>query len=155
MGILDLAGVALAALLSENFILVNCMGIGTRVRSFRDPVDALRTGYCLTVVMVLGALCSWLADFLVFTRFSWQYYRLLFLALLIPGLVAGLRKFIRVCVPELSRWWPSAATACPPPFSSPSWAALAPPWRWPALPVCGRRSTLTAAPDASGAPPSC
>ena len=103
MGILDLAGVALAALLSENFILVNCMGIGTRVRSFRDPVDALRTGYCLTVVMVLGALCSWLADFLVFTRFSWQYYRLLFLALLIPGLVAGLRKFIRVCVPELSR----------------------------------------------------
>ena len=25
-----LAGVALAALLSENFILVNCLGIGTR-----------------------------------------------------------------------------------------------------------------------------
>ena len=103
MGILDLAGVALAALLSENFVLVNCMGIGTRVRSFRDPMDALRTGYCLTVVMVLGALFSWLADYLVFTRFGLQYYRLLFLALLVPGLVAGLRKFIRVCLPELSR----------------------------------------------------
>ena len=51
MGIIELAGVALAALLSENFIFVTCMGIGTRVQSFRDPVDALRTGYCLTAVM--------------------------------------------------------------------------------------------------------
>ena len=28
-----LAGVALAALLSENFILVNCLGIGTRTQA--------------------------------------------------------------------------------------------------------------------------
>lgn len=103
MNILELAGVALAALLSENFILVNCMGIGTRTRAFRNPVDALRTGYCLTAVMVLGALFSWLVDFLVLTRFGLGHYRLLVLALLIPGLVAGLRKFIRVCLPELSR----------------------------------------------------
>jgi len=103
MVMLELAGVALAALLSENFILVTCMGIGTRTQSFQDPVDALRTGYCLTTVMVLGSLFSWLGDFLVLTRFGWQHYRLLFLALLIPALVAGLRKFIRVCLPELSR----------------------------------------------------
>ena len=42
MAILDLAGVALAALLSENFVLVSCLGIGTRVHSFRNPIDALR-----------------------------------------------------------------------------------------------------------------
>ena len=103
MVILELMGVALAALLSENFILVNCMAIGTRTKSFHDPVDALRTGYCLTAVMVLGALCSWLADFLVLTRFGWQHYRLLVLALLIPALVAALRRFLRACLPELSR----------------------------------------------------
>lgn len=39
----------------------------------------------------------------MFTRFGLQHYRLLFLALLIPGLVAGLRRFIRLCLPELSR----------------------------------------------------
>ena len=61
--ILELAGVALAALLSENFVLVSCMGIGTRTEAFRDPMDAVRTGYCLTAVMVLGALCAWLIDF--------------------------------------------------------------------------------------------
>lgn len=103
MGVIELAGVALAALLSENFILVNCMGIGTRKESYKDPVDALRTGYCLTTVMVLGALFSWLADFLVLTRFGLEHYRLLFLALLIPGLVALLRWFVRTCLPELSR----------------------------------------------------
>ena len=31
MDSVQLAGVALAALLSENFILVNCLGIGTQV----------------------------------------------------------------------------------------------------------------------------
>ena len=103
MGMIDLAGVALAALLSENFILVNCMGIGTRVESFRDPMDALRSGGCLTVVMVLSALVSWLLDFALLSRFGLQYLRLLVLALLIPGLVALLRTFLRHCLPELSR----------------------------------------------------
>ena len=103
MIVLELAGVALAALLAENMVFVTCMGIGTRTQSFRNPVDALRTGYCLTIVMVLGALLSWLADFLLLERFGWQHFRLMFLALLIPGLVAGLRKFIQVCLPALSR----------------------------------------------------
>ena len=47
-GILELGGVALGALLSENLVLVSSMGIGSRVRSLEDPLDALRTGYCLT-----------------------------------------------------------------------------------------------------------
>lgn len=100
---MELAGVALAALLSENFVLVTFMGIGTRRESLKDPVDALRTGYCLTVVMVLSALVSWLLDYLVLTRFGWQHFRLILLALLIPGLVDGLRKLIATCLPELSR----------------------------------------------------
>ena len=103
MAVMDLAGVALAALLSENFVLVSCLGIGTRVHSFRNPIDALRSGYCLTVVMVLAALISWLADFLVISRFGWQHFRLLFLTLLITAIVAGLRRFLKVCLPELSR----------------------------------------------------
>ena len=71
----ELVGVALAALLSENMVLVSCMGIGTHQPAFQQSREAIRTGLCLTAVM----------------------------ALLIPGLVAGLRKFLRSCVPELSR----------------------------------------------------
>ncbi len=102
-GALELAGVAVAALLSENFILVNCMGTGVRRQSLEDPVDALRTGYCLTAVMVLSVLCAWTADHLFLVPMGWGHCRLLLFALLVPGLVWGLRRLIRCFLPELSR----------------------------------------------------
>lgn len=101
----ELAGVALVALLSENFVLVTCMGIGSRVQTFRDPVDALRTGYCLTAVMVLGALYSWLIDRFILTPMGWSHFRLLIFALMTPAVVALLGKFLQVCLPELARRW--------------------------------------------------
>ena len=100
---LELAGVALAALLSENLVLVSCMGIGTHQKSFQDSREAIRTGLCLTLVMVLGVLGGWLLNFLVLLRFGLTHFQVLAFALLIPGLVAGLRSFFRACVPELSR----------------------------------------------------
>ena len=100
---LELAAVALAALLSENLVLVSCMGIGTHRESFQDPREAIRTGLCLTLVMVLGALASWLLNFLVLIRFDMTYFQVLAFSLLIPGLVAGVRRFFRACIPELSR----------------------------------------------------
>lgn len=100
---LELAGVALAALLSENLVLVSCMGIGTHRESFSHPREALRTGICLTVVMVLGVLCAWLIDFWLLSRYGWEHFRVLAFALLIPALVTGLRRFLSACVPELSR----------------------------------------------------
>lgn len=102
-GILELAGVALASLLSENLILVSCLGIGTHTESFQKPRQALRTGVCLTTVMVLGGLLAWIIDHWILARLGMQYFRLLAFALLIPALVAALRRFLRVCVPELSR----------------------------------------------------
>ena len=100
---LELTGVALAALLSENLVLVSCMGIGTHEKSFQDPREAIRTGLCLTLVMVLGALGAWLLNFLILLRFNLAYFQVLAFALLIPGLVAGVRKLFQACIPELSR----------------------------------------------------
>ena len=99
----ELAGVALAALLSENMVLASCMGIGTHRESFQDPREAIRTGLCLTLVMLLGVLGGWLLNFFILTRFGLAYFQVLAFALLIPALVAGLRRFFRVCIPELSR----------------------------------------------------
>lgn len=100
-GILELMGVALTALFAENFLLVNCMGIGTRLNGFRDPKDALRTGGCLTVVMVLSTLFAWCIDVGVLTRFGLTYYRAFIFALLVPALIWCLRQFLRLCIPEL------------------------------------------------------
>lgn len=99
--ILELMGVSLSALLAENFILVSCLGIGTRTRSFRDPVDAMRTGLCLTLVMMLSAGIAWFTDFLILNRFGLPYFRLFLFALLVPTLVYGLNRFFQVCIPAL------------------------------------------------------
>jgi len=102
-GIFEMMGVALAALFAENFLLVSCMGIGTRISAFRDPRDALRSGSCLTVVMTLSALFAWCADVFVLSHFGLGYYRTFVLALLVPGLVWCLRQFLRLFIPELYR----------------------------------------------------
>ena len=99
----ELAGIALAALLSENFILVKCLGLGVREQALREPKDAFRTGYSLTLVMVVTALLGWLADNLILVRFSLTYLRTLVFTLLALSVVAGLRRVIRACLPELSR----------------------------------------------------
>ena len=97
-----LAGVALAALLSENFILVNCLGIGTRTQAFDHPLEAGRTGAALTAVMTLTALVTWVADQLLY-HFALDYYQTLVFALVGPLVVWALRSFLHSCVPELSR----------------------------------------------------
>ena len=102
MDSVQLAGVALAALLSENFILVNCLGIGTRTRAFEDPLDAGRTGVALTAVMTFTALVAWVADQLLY-HFGLDYFQTLVFALIGPVVVWALRGFLRSCVPELSR----------------------------------------------------
>ena len=89
--VLELMGVALAALLSENLVLVTCMGIGTHRASFQEPKEAIRTGLCLTAVMILGALGAWLINVLVLTQFNLTHFQVLAFSLLIPGLVALLR----------------------------------------------------------------
>ena len=102
MTALQLAGGALAALLSESFILVNCLGIGSRTQAFQDPLDAWRTGYSLTAVMTLTALISWVLNQLL-QHFALGYFQTLLFALTGPAVVAGLRCFLKNCVPELSR----------------------------------------------------
>lgn len=99
----ELAGVAILALLSENFILVNCMGIGARTKSFHNPLDALRSGYTLTTVMVLAALLSWPIDHFILDHYQLQHFRLLIFSLIVVGVVEGLRYLIRTFIPELSR----------------------------------------------------
>ena len=102
-GIFEMAGVALTALFAENFLLVSCMGMGTRLSAFRDPKDALRTGNCLTMVMVLSTLLAWCIDVGILSRFRIGYFRTFVLALLVPAVVWLLRQFLRLCVPELYR----------------------------------------------------
>ena len=96
MDSVQLAGVALAALLSENFILVNCLGIGTRVEAFHSTTAARRTGLSLTLAMVVTVFFTWCADFLVLRHFGWVYLRTLVFSLIALLTVFLLRKAARL-----------------------------------------------------------
>lgn len=98
---MELMAVALTALFAENFLLVTCLGIGTRLNAFRDPRDALRTGSCLTWVMLLSTLLAWCVDVWILVRFGLDYYRTFIFALLVPASVWCLRQMLRLFIPEL------------------------------------------------------
>ena len=102
-GILEVMGVALTALLAENFVLVTCMGIGSRTKALEQPKDALRTGFYLTMVMVMSTVLAWIIDVGILTAYGLTYYRTFVYALLIPSVVWLLGKFFKYFIPELYR----------------------------------------------------
>lgn len=102
MNSVHLTAVALAALLSENFLLVNCLGIGTRTSAFRSHVEARRTGISVLMSMVVTVFFTWLADNLVLRHFGLEHFRLMVFTLIAIGCVALLRLGFRTFLPELS-----------------------------------------------------
>ena len=93
---------AVAALLSENFVLVSCAGIGTRTRAFSDPREARRTGTSVMLVMILTVLFTWLVDVFVMAHLLCEHFRLLIFTLITLGVVSGLRLFFKLFLPALS-----------------------------------------------------
>ena len=102
-GILEVMGVALTALLAENFVLVSCMGIGSRTKALEDPKDAMSTGFCLTLVMVVSSVLAWIVDVGILTVYGLTDYRTFICALLVPSVVWLLSKFFKYFIPELYR----------------------------------------------------
>lgn len=100
MNSIELTALVLAALLSENFIMVHCMGIGTRSQAFRDPREGWRTGLALTLVMVVSAPLSRGVD-MVLVQMGMDYLRLLAFALLVPGVSVVLRRLLHMVSPDL------------------------------------------------------
>ena len=91
----------LSALLSENFILVTCVGIGTHGEAFSTPKEGARTGLTLTVVMVVTALISRPIDDIL-QSIGFTYLRVIIFALLVYAVIILLRKMLAACLPVLS-----------------------------------------------------
>lgn len=102
MNSVHLTGVALAALLSENFILVNCMGMGTHTQAFLDPRQARRTGFSVLLAMVITVFFTWMADVCVLLHYGWTYLRLIVFTLISLASVAMLRQVLKTFLPQLS-----------------------------------------------------
>ncbi len=102
MNSVHLTGVALAALLSENLILVNCMGMGTQTQAFLDPRQARRTGFSVLLAMVVTVFFTWMIDVHVLLHYGWTYLRLIIFTLISLASVAVLRQCLKTFLPQLS-----------------------------------------------------
>lgn len=102
MNSVHLTGIALAALLSENLVLVNCISIGTQTNAFSHPRQARRTGICIMLSMMLTVLFSWLLDVFVLQHLLCEHFRLMAFTLVTLACTGGLRLFFKLFVPALS-----------------------------------------------------
>lgn len=97
-----LTGVALAALLSENFLLVNCIGIGTQTEAFLKPRAARRTGLSILLSMVVTVFFTWMTDVFILLHYQLEHLRTLVFTLIAMGCVGVIRWLLRTFWPELS-----------------------------------------------------
>lgn len=96
-------GLVLIAILAENMVLVRCLGMSLPGKTIQTEESAWRMGVSITLVMVVTALLSWLANALVL-RFFWvEYLRILIYVLLVLGSVALVRQGLRLFFPVLYR----------------------------------------------------
>lgn len=102
MNSVHLTGVALAALLSENFLLVSCIGTGTQTQAFLDPREARRTGLSVMMAMVISVFFTWIVDVCILLQFGWTHLRLMAFTLICLGSVALLRLALKTFLPQLS-----------------------------------------------------
>ena len=102
MNSVHLTGVALAALLSENFILVGSLGIGTRTQAFSHPREARRTGFSVLLAMVVTVFFTWMVDVHLLIHYGWTHLRLMIFTLIALGSVALIRATLKTFLPQLS-----------------------------------------------------
>lgn len=102
MDMIQLVGVALAALLSENLLLVNCIGTGTHIPAFSDPREARRTGTCVTLAMVITVFFTWLTDRFLLEQFICDHFRVLAFTLISLFSIGMIRLFFKLFLPALS-----------------------------------------------------
>ena len=100
---IQMIGLVLIAILAENMVLVRSMGMGWPKHTIHSEEGAWRTSVSLILVMVLTAVAAWLVNW-VLKYFGITHLRLLFYALLVPGVIVLLRWLLSSFFPALYRY---------------------------------------------------
>lgn len=100
---LEVIGLVLTAILTENMVLVRCFGLSGPKQSVTSQDGAVHMGVALTMVMVSAALASWWANTYILRAFQVEYYRLMVYALAVPAVVWLWKQVLRLFFPVLYR----------------------------------------------------
>lgn len=100
---MEVIGLVLTAMLSENMVLVRCTGLSWPTDESGSETGAWHMGVSVTLVMVAAALVSWLTNTYILRYFGLDHFRLLVYSLVVPLVVAGLKCIFKLFFPVLYR----------------------------------------------------
>ena len=97
----SIIGIIVAALLSQNFILVKFYGICPFMGVSKKIDTALGMGMAVTFVMALASACCWAVDVFMLQPLGLQYMQTVAFILVIASLVQVVEMFLKKFVPAL------------------------------------------------------
>ena len=97
----EILGIIIAALLSQNFILVKFYGICPFMGVSKKIDTALGMGVAVTFVMALASAACWMVDVFLLQAFDLAYMQTVSFILVIATLVQVVEMFLKKFVPAL------------------------------------------------------
>jgi len=90
-----------AALFTENFVLVKFLGCCPFLGVSKKTDTAFGMGMAVTFVMAIASACTWCANHFLLEKYNLEYLQTIVFILIIAGLVQFVEMFIKKSMPAL------------------------------------------------------
>lgn len=98
---MKIISILIAALFTENFVMVKFMGICPFLGVSKKKDTAIGMGMAVTFVMALASAITWLANQFLLKPFDVEYLQTILFILIIAGLVQFVEMFVKKSMPSL------------------------------------------------------
>lgn len=97
----EIISIIIAALLTENFVMVKFYGICPFLGVSKKVETAAGMGMAVTFVMALSSAITWVVNHFLLERFNLEYLQTICFILIIAGLVQFVEMFVKKSLPAL------------------------------------------------------
>lgn len=98
---MNVISVIIAALFTENFVLVKFLGICPFLGVSKKTETAMGMGMAVTFVMAVASACTWAVNEFLLVPFGLEYLQTIVFILIIAGLVQFVEMFVKKSMPAL------------------------------------------------------
>ncbi len=97
----EVISVIIAALFTENFVLVKFLGCCPFLGVSKKTETAMGMGMAVTFVMAVASMCTWAVNYFLLVPFELEYLQTIVFILIIAGLVQFVEMFVKKAMPAL------------------------------------------------------
>ncbi len=97
----EIISIIIAALLTENFVMVKFYGICPFLGVSKKVETAMGMGMAVTFVMAIASMITWLVNHFFLQQFNLEYLQTIAFILIIAGLVQFVEMFVKKSMPSL------------------------------------------------------